>query len=162
MKRTRKTSGQTLVEFSLLLPLFLLIVMALFELGRFVFYYAVLNNAVREGTRTAVVQSDCDLRTGNNCGNAYVDPLTLTCATANSTANQTTCAAIDEKLFSLPELVGGATVTINHTVNATDDPIVYIEIVYQFQPVVPGLNLIGNIPMRVESRMLKTPIAKPL
>lgn len=164
MNSTRKTSGQTLVEFALLLPLFLLIVMALFELGRFVFYYAVLNNAVREGTRTAIVQSDCNLRVGNNCGSNYVDGLTLTCATANSTANQTTCAEIEEKLFNLPELLDGSrtTITINHTVNATDDPIVHIEIVFQFQPIVPGLNLIGNIPMRVESRMLKTPIAKPL
>jgi Flp pilus assembly protein TadG len=164
MNSRRKSSGQTLVEFALLLPLFLLIVMALFELGRFVFYYSVLNNAVREGTRTAIVQSDCFLRVGNKCDTNYVDSLTLTCATANSTANKNTCAEIKEKLFNLPELLDGSrtTITINHTVNATDDPIVHIEIVFQFQSIVPGLNLIGNIPIRVESRMLKTPIAKPL
>lgn len=163
MNSRRKTSGQTLVEFALLLPLFLLIVMALFEIGRFVFYYGVLNNAVREGTRTAIVQSDCDLRIGDKCENNYVDGLTLTCP-ASSTANKNTCAEIEEKLFNLPELVDGSrtTITINHTVNTTDDPIVHIEIVFQFQPIVPGLNLIGIIPMRVESRMLKTPIAKPL
>ena len=162
MKTGKKTSGQTLVEFALLLPLFLFLVMALFEIGRAVFYFAVLNNAAREGTRVAIVQSDCDLRTGNNCSNDYVDGLTLTCATASSTANQNTCAEIEEKLFNLPELTDGATITINHTINSADEPIVHISIEFLFRPIVPGLNLIGNVTLRAESQMLKTPIAKPL
>jgi hypothetical protein len=51
----KKTSGQTLVEFALILPLFVLIVMFIFDIGRAVYYYSVLYNAVREGARLAAV-----------------------------------------------------------------------------------------------------------
>lgn len=163
MKSSKRFSGQTLVEFALILPLFLFLVMGLFEIGRAVFYFAVLNNAVREGTRVAIVQSDCDLRTGNNCGNSYRDANPITCP-ANATANQTICTAIDDKLFNFPELIDRSrtTITINHTVNANNEPIVHIEVQFLFAPIVPGLNLIGSFPIRVESQMLKTPVAKPI
>jgi Flp pilus assembly protein TadG len=164
MKTSKNTSGQSLVEFALLLPVLLVIVMALFEIGRAVFYYAVLNNAAREGTRVAIVQPDCDLRFENNCANIYEDTQTITCTSAASTANQVTCAEIQDKLFNLPELLDSTrtTITIYHAQNAYNEPTVQVEIVYLFQPLLPGLNLINNISMRVESVMLKTPIAKPI
>jgi len=163
MNNKRKLPGQSLIEFALLLPLFLFIVMALFEIGRAVLYYSVLNNAVREGTRTAIVQSDCSLRTDNNCESEYEDANPVECP-ALSTANQNTCMSIEEKLFSFPELLDNTrtTITIDHTYNPTNEPIVHIEIIFLFQPMLPGLNLIGSFPIRVESQMLKTPIAKPL
>ena len=163
MKSLKKASGQSLVEFALLLPLLMVLVMGLFEIGRAVFYYSALNNAAREGTRVAIVQPDCDLRIGNDCNNNYQDSQTLTCATASSTANIRICAEIEEKLFNLPELLDGSrtTITINHTVNLADEPIIHIRIDHLFQPIVPGFNLIGNINLRAESRMLKTPLAKP-
>jgi hypothetical protein len=137
--------------------------MGLFEIGRAVLYYAVLNNAVREGTRVAIVQSDCDLRVGNDCDKAYVDASPVNCP-ASSIANQATCNAIEEKLFGFPELIDETRIskTISHTTNNNAEPIVHIEIEFLFQPIVPGMNLIGSFPIRVESKMLKTPIAKPL
>jgi Flp pilus assembly protein TadG len=48
-------SGQALVEFALVAPIFLLTLLAIFELGRFVLAYEAANNAVREGTRYAIV-----------------------------------------------------------------------------------------------------------
>lgn len=164
MRKAIKLKGQSLVEFALLLPLFLLLVLGLFEVGRAVFYYAVLNNAVREGTRVAIVQSDCDLRVGNNCTNGYRDANPVTCTAANATANIRTCAEVANKLFNLTELNDPArtTTTINHTNNPAGEPSVHIRIDFLYAPIVPGLNLIGNIPIRVESQMLKTPIARPL
>jgi Flp pilus assembly protein TadG len=53
--------GQTLAEFALALPVFLLIVLGLFDVGRLVFVYNGLTNAVREGARLAVVNQDKDL-----------------------------------------------------------------------------------------------------
>lgn len=47
--------GQSLVEFALVVPIFLLLFFAIIEAGRFVFYYEVLNNATREGARYAIV-----------------------------------------------------------------------------------------------------------
>src|SRR5688572_18556354 len=47
--------GQALVEFALVIPIFLLILFGILDLGRAVYAYATLNNAAREGARVAVV-----------------------------------------------------------------------------------------------------------
>ena len=51
----RRSRGQALVEFALVIPLFLLMLIALFDLGRAVFAYNTLTNAAREGARIAIV-----------------------------------------------------------------------------------------------------------
>jgi hypothetical protein len=53
--RSRRSRGQALVEFALVIPIFLLLLVALFDLGRAVFAYNTLTNAAREGARTAIV-----------------------------------------------------------------------------------------------------------
>jgi Flp pilus assembly protein TadG len=59
--RSHRSAGQSLAEFALVLPIFLLIVMALFDLGRGVFIYNGLTNAAREAARLAIVNQDKDL-----------------------------------------------------------------------------------------------------
>jgi hypothetical protein len=49
------SKGQGLVEFALVVPLFLLLVIAIFELGRAVYYVQMLDSAAREGMRYAIV-----------------------------------------------------------------------------------------------------------
>ena len=44
-----------MVEFALVIPIFLLLLVALFDLGRAVFAYNTLTNAAREGARMAIV-----------------------------------------------------------------------------------------------------------
>jgi Flp pilus assembly protein TadG len=51
----RRQRGQGLTEFALVIPIFLLLVVALFDLGRAVFAYNTLTNAAREGARIAIV-----------------------------------------------------------------------------------------------------------
>jgi len=53
--RPRQVRGQALAEFALVAPLFLLIILAIIEGGRFVFFYEMLNSATREGARYAIV-----------------------------------------------------------------------------------------------------------
>jgi hypothetical protein len=50
--------GQALVEFALIVPLFVLMMIGIFEGGRAIFTYNALSNAVREGLREAVVHQD--------------------------------------------------------------------------------------------------------
>ena len=57
-RRRRGTRGQALVEFALVIPIFLLIIVGLFDLGRAVFAYNTLTNAAREGARMAIVNQD--------------------------------------------------------------------------------------------------------
>lgn len=55
-KNHQTGKGQTLVEFALIIPLFILMVMFIFDIGRGVYYYSVMYNAVREGARFATVK----------------------------------------------------------------------------------------------------------
>jgi Flp pilus assembly protein TadG len=47
--------GQALVEFVIVAPIFFLILFAIIDFGRYVYYVQILNNAAREGTRYAIV-----------------------------------------------------------------------------------------------------------
>lgn len=56
--RTRgrsRSTGQALVEFALVAPVFFLLLFGIIEAGRFILYYQALNNATREGARYAIV-----------------------------------------------------------------------------------------------------------
>lgn len=50
----RRAKGQGLVEFALILPLLLLLLLGIFEFGRVLFIYSSLFNAAREGARYGV------------------------------------------------------------------------------------------------------------
>jgi Flp pilus assembly protein TadG len=51
----RCSRGQALVEFAFVAPIFLLLLFAIIDFGRYVYYVQILNNAAREGTRYAIV-----------------------------------------------------------------------------------------------------------
>jgi Flp pilus assembly protein TadG len=55
------STGQTLVEFALAIPVLLLLTVVIFDLGRAVFYSSVVHNAAREGARWGVINPDDDL-----------------------------------------------------------------------------------------------------
>jgi Flp pilus assembly protein TadG len=46
-----KETGQSMVEFAMILPLMVLIVLGIFEIGRAFFAYIAISNAAREGVR---------------------------------------------------------------------------------------------------------------
>jgi hypothetical protein len=50
--------GQALVEFALVFPILILLIVAIFDVGRAVFLYNNLTNAAREGARLAIVNQD--------------------------------------------------------------------------------------------------------
>jgi Flp pilus assembly protein TadG len=60
-RRTRR--GQTLVEFALILPIFLLLVIGIFDFGRAVYAYNTISNAAREAVRTAIVDQNVSVIT---------------------------------------------------------------------------------------------------
>ena len=58
-RRLRRTeAGQALVEFTMILPIFLLLLFALVDFGRAFYTWLLITNAAREGARAAAVQSD--------------------------------------------------------------------------------------------------------
>lgn len=50
-----ESRGQSLVEFALILPIFVLLLVGILDFGRAVFAFNTLNNAAREGGRLAIV-----------------------------------------------------------------------------------------------------------
>jgi Flp pilus assembly protein TadG len=54
-KLCKSSSGQALLEFALVLPLFVLLTFGVIEVSKIGYSYVTLNNAVRSGTRVASV-----------------------------------------------------------------------------------------------------------
>ena len=52
---TREEAGQSLVEFAMILPVFLLLLFALVDFGRGFYSWMIVTNAAREGARAAAV-----------------------------------------------------------------------------------------------------------
>jgi Flp pilus assembly protein TadG len=56
-------SGQTLVEFALIVPIFILMMVGIFDVGRAVYANSTINNAAHEAVRLAIVdQNMADVR----------------------------------------------------------------------------------------------------
>ena len=53
--RRNRARAQALVEFAFVAPFFFLLLFAIVDFGRYVYYVQILNNAAREGTRYAIV-----------------------------------------------------------------------------------------------------------
>lgn len=55
MKTIRKQKGQALVEFAIILPLLMLVVLAILEFGMMLNSYMAIENASREGARIGII-----------------------------------------------------------------------------------------------------------
>lgn len=62
--------GQALAEFALVIPLLLLLLVAVFDVGRAVFAYNAITNAAREGARLAIVNQDATSVQARTAGQA--------------------------------------------------------------------------------------------
>ncbi len=63
LKKNRREDGQAMVEFALILPIFLLILCGIIDFGWLFYNQLSLNNACREGARYAVVNTAEDANT---------------------------------------------------------------------------------------------------
>ena len=75
--RAHRRRGQALVEFALVIPIFLLIVFGIIDAGRLIFTYNTVSNAARNAARVAIVNQST---TGTN-----------TCDTTSPTAWSVGC-----------------------------------------------------------------------
>ena len=50
--------GQELVEYAITLPLFLLLVMGILDMGRATYYYSAIHNSAREGARYGIIHPE--------------------------------------------------------------------------------------------------------
>ena len=55
IRRQRDERGQAIVEFALIVSIFVLVLMGIFDFGRAIFAFNTINQAAREGARLAIV-----------------------------------------------------------------------------------------------------------
>jgi Flp pilus assembly protein TadG len=68
--RPDRSRGQTLVEFALVLPIFLLLLFAVIDGGRYIYLSSALSNAAREGARLGSVEASWKGSADATCGTA--------------------------------------------------------------------------------------------
>lgn len=127
----RKTNGQSLAEFALVLPLVLLLVLGFLDLGRAIYYYSAISNAAREGARYASVH-----------------PLDLQ---SNTDDQDTVKAIVQGYSVSVPLDANKITFPVPPT------KYVIVKVVFDFQPITPFIN---TLTLQTESTMLLAPIAQ--
>ena len=59
--RAGSRRGQALVEFALVLPIFILLLVGIFDFGRAIYAYNTISNAAREAVRVGIVDQNCDV-----------------------------------------------------------------------------------------------------
>ncbi|HET7828163.1 MAG TPA: TadE family protein [Candidatus Limnocylindrales bacterium] len=70
IRRRRSARGQSLVEFALVLPVFLFMLFGLVDVSRFVYLNSTLSQAAREGARLGSVEASYRGSTDPACGKA--------------------------------------------------------------------------------------------
>jgi len=149
MKNKKHFSGQSIVEIAIVLPLAFFLITGFLDLGRVVLYYSSLTNAVREGTRYAIVHKD-------EINAAYNNP------SDNSLQEKVLEYAIG--LSDIPDSLTKDDIFV--TIEKLDDKFttVSIEVIYSFQPITPGIKALfgspGGIDFSVQSKMHVTPGSK--
>ncbi len=129
MRRRQRTRGQALVEFALALPIFLMMMMAVFDLGRMIYMYNGVAEAARELSRVTSVHPGTPGALGSTPQTAAV--LATQKGLIPSLGDPTfTCVDID-----------GSSITDTCVAGMQ----VKVVIKAPYQPVTPILSMVGNI-----------------
>jgi hypothetical protein len=67
MRRQRRSTGQALVEFAIIIPIFLVLLVGIFDFGRVVWAQNSLASAAREGARFAIVHGGSPTGRADSC-----------------------------------------------------------------------------------------------
>ncbi len=125
--RRKKQEGASLVEFSVIAPLFVVLLFGLVEFGMAIYDKGVLTNASREGARFGVVYSnprktETEIRNKvqtylTNAGFTDTATINVTGAGGNSGASLQVTVTYPYHFTVLPNFVSGLTGTMNLTAN---------------------------------------------
>ena len=131
----QRTTGQSLVEFAITLPLLLLLVMGVFDFGRGIYYYSAIQNAAHEGARYGAVYHCDDV--------GIVDR-----ATSMAIGLGAGLTVLDPETFHVVDN-GEPTAELDY---------IKVTVIYRFEPVTPLIGEIlgedGYIDLQGEARQL--------
>jgi Flp pilus assembly protein TadG len=145
--RSRRAAphGQALVEFALIVPIFVLLLVGIFDLGRGVYAYSTINNAAREGVRLEIVDQMClDIKSR---------------AMQHAVALGVSASAVTVEVLQpdgtpySPARVCPANPSATDSLTAAIGDIAHVKVAYTFSAATPGINLIlGSIAMLGETK----------
>lgn len=139
LHRRHGSRGQSLVEFALILPIFVLILVGILDFGRAVYAFNTLNNAAREGARLAIVDQT----------SAHIQQFT---------AQQTGWLGVQPAGVSVDFRDPGDTTTANSCdgspgQDAIAGCLAVVKVEYSFEAATPVISqIVGTISMAGESR----------
>ncbi len=136
IRRRKERRGQTLVEMALILPIFLLILMGIFDFGRAVYAYNTVANAARQAVRLAIVDQEPskiqDLA-AQHASSLGIDPSTVTIRFVN------------------PDRSSGPPCDVTPVLNGC---LVEVTVPYTYTAATPIIgNIVGNINISATSRL---------
>jgi hypothetical protein len=135
----RERRGQTLVEFALILPVFLLILMGIMDLGRAVYYSSTLSNVARETARDGIVDQ--------TCANLEAMAAQRAVGMANVAVNIEWLDTGTEAFIADCPLVG------SELLHDFYGDLIHVTVEYDYRAATPIIgNLVGVIHMRAESK----------
>src|SRR5215212_508256 len=135
----KRTDGQSMVEMALLLPFLLLVIFGIIDMGYYIYGYASIYQAARNGAEKAAELPPFP---------RFVAPLRAGAPDATETCVSNILAATQAVAGQFPDLTNGSnaanTITINYpAVNSSGEPLrslgspIEISINYQLRPLTP-------------------------
>lgn len=134
-----RSRGQALVEFAVVVPVFVLLLLGITDLGRAVYAYHTLNNAAREGARQAIVDQY----------EAHIKDVAATQAVGvGATAAD---VYVDYRAPSTPEVENSCDANVG--ADAVVGCIAVVRVTYDYTAATPVIgNIVGTVEMAGESR----------
>ncbi|HBO33571.1 MAG TPA: hypothetical protein DD636_02330 [Anaerolineaceae bacterium] len=143
--------AQSLVEFALILPIALFLILGFVDIGRAIFNYATISNMVREGARCAIsdvnaaTSPDKDLPYQKTI--AHINDFAFSIPKVSKIPSDVTCFTIDTSgQDSICTFTGDdITVELTRIWNGNFYENIQVETTFAFKPVTPFIaDLLGN------------------
>ena len=140
----RGSHGQSLVEFALVLPIFLLLLFGLIDMGRYVYLNSTLSQAAREAARVAAVEAFWIGSTDASCGTfgGPVCPANLAALRADMLVGANRMMApfgsiAIADLYTDCSITGASPVTTKSCTDTAINRLVSVRVVMVFRPITP-------------------------
>ena len=126
----KKEGGQSLVEFALVLPIFLLLLFAIVDFGMAFHAWITVTNSAREGARVGAVRAsaaDIEQRVRDTSGTLDQDDLLVTVTNAEGDPGQSVVVDVSygysliSPLAGIVNMVSGGTISGSLTLSSTAD-----------------------------------------
>jgi TadE-like protein len=135
-RRGKRSRGQSLVEFAIIFPVLMVVLLAIFDLGRLVFAYNDITNAAREGARVGIIN-----QTTGTIKNEVINQAT----SLNLTSGDVTVTYVDADNPANP---------CPNIPPTKLDCLVVVSVDYDWQAITPVIgNIVGPVTVTAVSKM---------